>query len=147
MDQAPRIGQLNIVVSDLAKSVAFYRLFGLEVEEIDRPDWKPHHARIITPGGIRIELDSAAFARQWNPGLNEAAGNGGCVLFLSVGSRAEVDRLFQRAAAAGYRAQKSPEDAFWGARYAIVEDPDGHPVGFMSEVDPARRCPPPAPPS
>lgn len=125
----------------------FYWLLGLEIEEIDRPEWRPHHARIITPGGLRLELDSIAFARRWNPGLNEGAANGGCVLFLAVASRADVDRLLQQATAAGHRAQKSPEDAFWGVGYAIVEDPDGHPIGFMSEIDPSRRRPPPAPPS
>ena len=28
-----------------------------------------------------------------------------------------------------------PSDAFQGARYAIVEDPDGNPVGLMSPID------------
>jgi hypothetical protein len=32
-----------------------------------------------------------------------------------------------------------PYDAFWGARYAIVEDAGGNAVGIMSPVDPARR--------
>jgi uncharacterized glyoxalase superfamily protein PhnB len=54
-------------------------------------------------------------------------------MFLSVAERVDVDRLFQAATTAGYRTQKSPEDAFRGARYAIVEDPDGHAIGFMSE--------------
>jgi uncharacterized glyoxalase superfamily protein PhnB len=37
-----------------------------------------------------------------------------------------------------------PWDAFWGARYAIVEDPDGIAVGLMSPISPDRRSPPPA---
>jgi uncharacterized glyoxalase superfamily protein PhnB len=147
MGRTPVIGQVNLVVSDLAAAIAFYRLLGFEVEEMDRPEWAPHHARIITQGGARIELDSIAFARQWNPGLDKDTGSGGCVLFVSVASRGQVDRLFHTATEAGYRAQKSPEDAFWGARYAIVEDPDGHAVGFMSEIDPSQRRPPPPPPS
>jgi uncharacterized glyoxalase superfamily protein PhnB len=32
---------------------------------------------------------------------------------------------------------------FWGARYAIVEDPDGNHVGVMSPSDPDRRRAPP----
>jgi hypothetical protein len=46
--------------------------------------------------------------------------------------------------AAGYVGQQPPYDAFWGARYAIVEDPDGNPGGRMSPLDPARRSAPPA---
>jgi uncharacterized glyoxalase superfamily protein PhnB len=146
MSAPPVVGQINLVASDLAATVAFYRLLGLTVEEIDQPEWRPHHARIILPDGIRVELDSAAFARQWNPGFKGQPGNAGCVLFFSVTDRAEVDRLFATATAAGCRAQKSPEDAFWGARYAIVEDPDGNAVGFMSPIDPAMRRAPPPPP-
>jgi len=40
---------------------------------------------------------------------------------------------------AGFRAQQAPYDAFWGARYAVVEDPDGNAVGLMSPSDPDRR--------
>jgi uncharacterized glyoxalase superfamily protein PhnB len=40
---------------------------------------------------------------------------------------------------AGYSALAAPYDAFWGARYAIVEDPNGIAVGLMSPIDPGRR--------
>ena len=50
--------------------------------------------------------------------------------------------------------QQEPYDAFWGARYAIVEDPDGNAVGLMSPIDPDRQRPtldvervPPSPPT
>jgi uncharacterized glyoxalase superfamily protein PhnB len=45
-----------------------------------------------------------------------------------------------------HRGHKAPEDAFWGARYAIVEDPDGNSVGIMSAIDESKRRPPPPPP-
>ena len=35
--------------------------------------------------------------------------------------------------------QQEPYDAFWGARYAVVSDPDGNGVGIMSPIDPAQR--------
>ena len=41
--------------------------------------------------------------------------------------------------AAGYAGSQPPYDAFWGARYAIVEDPDGNDVGLMSPIDAQRR--------
>lgn len=34
-------------------------------------------------------------------------------------------------------------DVDWGARYAIVEDPDGNGVGLMSPIDPERKYWPP----
>jgi uncharacterized glyoxalase superfamily protein PhnB len=34
--------------------------------------------------------------------------------------------------AAGHRSHLAPFDAFWGARYAVVLDPDGNRVGISS---------------
>jgi hypothetical protein len=42
----------------------------------------------------------------------------------------------------GTRAGRS-YDAFWGARYAIVADPDGSDVGLMSPIDEQRQTWPP----
>jgi hypothetical protein len=47
---------------------------------------------------------------------------------------------------AGYAGQQAPFDAFFGARYAIVTDPDGNAVGIMSPRDPARQSPVDPPP-
>jgi uncharacterized glyoxalase superfamily protein PhnB len=44
---------------------------------------------------------------------------------------------------AGYRGLQDPHDAFWGARYAIIEDPDGIAVGLMSPVSSYKKSPPP----
>lgn len=140
-------GQINIVVRDMAKSVAFYRLLGVSIEQISLPGWAPHHASGETANGVRLELDSVAFAKQWNPGFDEAKPGGGAVPFFLVSSRNEVDRVHARITAAGYRSQKDPEDAFWGARYAVVEDPDGNSVGITSAMDDAMRRPPPPPPT
>ena len=60
-----------------------------------------------------------------------------CVLGFKFASRDEVDRVYADLTGAGYRGQQPPYDAFWGARYAVVEDPDGNAVGLMSPIDPA----------
>jgi len=44
--------------------------------------------------------------------------------------------------AAGHPARLEPYDAFFGARYAIVSDPDGHNIGLMSPIDADRRLTP-----
>jgi hypothetical protein len=45
--------------------------------------------------------------------------------------------------APGTTACRRPFDAFWGARYAVVEDPNGIAVGLMSLIDPAKQYWPP----
>jgi uncharacterized glyoxalase superfamily protein PhnB len=63
---------------------------------------------------------------------------------LRVSSRDAVDQLYAAATGAGCGSQQAPYDAFWGARYAIVEDPDGNAVGLMSPIDPELRSAPPS---
>ena len=65
-------------------------------------------------------------------------------LGLPRGFQSDVDRLFAEMMAAGYNGLQPPFDAFWGARYAILEDPDGIAVGLMSTISPEHRAPPPA---
>lgn len=137
-DDPPVLDQVNLVVSDMDASVAFYRLLGVDVART-LPEWEPHHRS--ARAGLDIDFDSARFARDWNAGSTGPA----VVLGFKVSSREAVDALCARLRDGGYRVQQEPFDAFWGARYAVVEDPDGNPVGLMSPVDPQRRCEHPPP--
>ena len=141
------LNQLNLIVRDVPTSIAFYRRLGLVIEEASHPDWARHHATVTMANGMRLELDSLEFATQWNPGWRGSNSGGMGVMFFAVPASDDVDRVFALMTEAGYAAQQSPEDAFWGARYAIVEDPDGNAVGIMSPILPARQRPPPPPPT
>ncbi len=85
---------------------------------------------------LDVDLDSVTFAAKWNQG---ASGRSGAILGFKVDTREAVDVLVAALAAEGVPVQQEPYDAFWGARYAVVSDPDGNGVGIMSPVDPARR--------
>lgn len=138
--------QINIVVRDMQRAVAFYRLLGVSIEEnrgAEWAEWARHHVNGTTANGVRVELDSVWFAKQWNPGLDETRLGSAVIPIFHVASREDVDRVHARVTAAGYKSHKAPEDAFWGARYAIVEDPDGVSVGIMSAIDASMRRPPP----
>jgi hypothetical protein len=67
--------------------------------------------------------------RQWRPHHRPAALPGGIDLDLYS---SEFARHWNR----GWRG------AFWGAQYAVIEDPDGNAVGIMSPIDPYRRSQP-----
>jgi glyoxalase/bleomycin resistance protein/dioxygenase superfamily protein len=101
----------------------------------------------VLPDAMRFELDSAAFAPEWDPAsIGQSPGRRSAVMFFEVAHREDVDRLFAAAVSTGARVHQAPEDAFWGARYAILEDPDGHAIGLMSPIDATRRRAPPPPP-
>jgi catechol 2,3-dioxygenase-like lactoylglutathione lyase family enzyme len=140
----PVLDQVNVVVRDVERAAAFYARLGVEFRD-SGPVWNAHHRNSASDSGAHVELDSASFATRWNPGWTE--GSTGPVLGFKVATREDVDRLYIDLTGAGYKGQHPPHDAFWGARYAIVEDPDGNSVGLMSPSEPARRVRPPAPPA
>ena len=138
-----RLDQVNVVVRDMEAMADFYRRLGVELRG-DTGPWAPHHRNTGTVDGIDLDLDSTTFASEWNQGW---PGGPGIVLGFRVDDREEVDRTFHELVAAGSAPQQEPYDAFWGARYAVVTDPDGNAVGIMSPVDAARRTASPPPPT
>ncbi len=141
-DARPVLDQLNVIVGDMEAMVGFYRALGVELPDAP-PPWDEHHRSAPNPGGLDFDLDSSTFASAWNQGWPR--GQTGLVIGFRVPSRDDVDGTYARLTGMGYDGQQEPYDAFWGARYAIVTDPDGNAVGIMSPIDPARRTAPPDP--
>lgn len=146
---AVAFSQVNVVVADMDATVAFYRLVGLDVP--DAPEWPPgsgaRHTEIGRADGCHIAFDNTEMSRIWgaSPGSPAPPPGTTVVIGLAVENRDAVDDRCAAAEAAGYGVARPPYDAFWGARYAIVVDPDGHHVGLMSPVDPAARYTPEPP--
>ena len=139
-----RLDQVNLVVSDVPASRAFYARLGLDFGDEADPVWDAHHvsARQGDTTPLDLDLDSVTFAAKWNQG---GSGRVGAILGFKVDTRAEVDALVSSLAAEGVLVQQEPYDAFWGARYAVVSDPDGNGVGIMSPIDPGQRHEAPSP--
>lgn len=133
----PILDQVNLVVQDMEATVQFYRRLGLTIPDTD-PAFQTHHRSAQMPGGIDLDIDSVEFARHWDKGWR----SGAAVMGFRLGSREQVDTIYTDLTSAGYTGQQEPYDAFWGARYAVVEDPDGNAVGLMSPIDPSRRAAP-----
>jgi uncharacterized glyoxalase superfamily protein PhnB len=145
----PKFNQLNIVSANLAASLEFYRRLGVEIPEeaVWRTSTGIHHASAKAPADeemLDLDIDSIAFARKWNSGWSGRDDlKGRVVVGFHVPSRSGVDELYGKLTEAGYVGLQAPNDAFWGARYAVVEDPDGVAVGLMSPVSPELRSQPP----
>jgi catechol 2,3-dioxygenase-like lactoylglutathione lyase family enzyme len=48
----------------------------------------------------------------------------------------DVDAMYARALACGYRPSTQPRDAEWGERYFHLTDPDGHELSFAKPLPP-----------
>jgi catechol 2,3-dioxygenase-like lactoylglutathione lyase family enzyme len=143
-NNAPVFHGLNLVVRDMDAALAFYRRLGLTILDTE-PQWEHQHRNAVTPEGFDLDFDSIEFAKQWNRGWPGGAGGATGVIGFTLATREAVDATYADLVGAGYRAQQEPYDAFWGARYAVVEDPDGNGVGLMSPIDAARRSMPTPP--
>ncbi|HEY2038379.1 MAG TPA: VOC family protein [Edaphobacter sp.] len=146
----PILNQINLVCGDVDASIAFYRRLGVEIPDarVWRTGTGGQHAGISNESAdqqqIHFDLDSTAFAQVWNSGWKGRTDlRGRVVVGFSVPTRMDVDEIFRDMTDAGYRGFQEPYDALWGARYAVLEDPDGIAVGLMSPVSAEKKSPPP----
>jgi uncharacterized glyoxalase superfamily protein PhnB len=141
MSDSPRFNLVDIVARDYEATVAFYRRLGADVE--DSAVGPVRHAHIEFDG-VEIHLDNEYLAALYNSSWQEGEQTR-VVLGWQVATRDDVDATYADMTTAGYASVQIPYDTFWGARYAIVGDPDGHHVGIMSPSEEARKYMPPRP--
>lgn len=120
---------VDLVVRDVKESAAFYEKLGVDLPELWEQDGIAHHVEIPDAG---FALNSRRLTKAYNPDWPDASG---VILIFPVDGRDDVDKKFAELTDAGYGAHMAPIDAFWGARYAVVDDPDGNHVGIMSSSD------------
>jgi uncharacterized glyoxalase superfamily protein PhnB len=127
----PQLDFFGIVVSDMARSVAFYRRLGLAFPEGAENE---QHVEAPLPGGMRYALDTEEVVRGFDPGWkrpSEGHATGGA---FRCDSPEEVDRVYAELVTAGATAHKEPWDAFWGQRYAQLLDPDGTAIDLYAPL-------------
>jgi uncharacterized glyoxalase superfamily protein PhnB len=134
-DVTPTFG-VSLVVADVDASIAFYRMLGVAIP--DEANWRSHHVGIPIAGSS-LDLDSIELTK----GYDEAWQGTGVVVIMRVPTRDAVDEVYGRVVGAGHPGHLEPFDAFWGARYAVVRDPDGNHIGIMSPQDESLGGPPP----
>ena len=119
---SPKLDFFGIVVSDMARSVAFYRRLGLEFPEGAENE---SHAEAPLDGGMRYALDTEEVVRGFDPDWKRPTDGHMVGGAFRCDSPDEVDRLYRELLDSGATTHKEPWDAFWGQRYAQVKDPDG----------------------
>lgn len=120
----PRLTVVTLGVSDLDRSVAFYRDgLGWRLAAASMPE-----IAFIQAGGVVLALFPrpllAEDARLQDRG---PSGFGGITLAQNVREPGDVDRALADAERAGARILKPAEQASWGGRSGYFADPDGYP--------------------
>jgi catechol 2,3-dioxygenase-like lactoylglutathione lyase family enzyme len=125
----PQLNAIGIVSSDMARSIQFYRLLGIDLPETPEEG----HLDSFLPNGVRFMLDQEEEVRSFRPDWTRETGNQ-LALAFECESAGEVDETYTRVTAAGFHGEKEPWDALWGQRYAQLQDPDGVPVDLFAPL-------------
>lgn len=126
---APTFNAIGIVVTEMARSLAFYRMLGLAIPASDDAEG---HVEWEGPGGLRIMFDSTSVVHSYDPDWQPPVGGPAMSLAFDCGTPEEVDQLAAEIAQAGFTVHREPWDAFWGQRYATVLDPDGNRIDLFA---------------
>lgn len=127
----PKLDAFGIVVSDMGRALAFYRLLGLEFPEGAETEG---HVEAELGGGVRYMLDTEdvvrSFDAEWQrPKDGHLVGGA-----FRCESPEEVDEVYAQLLEAGGSPYKEPWDAFWGQRYAQLRDPDGTAIDLYAPL-------------
>ena len=121
----PHITLITLGVSDLERSIAFYR-DGLGLPKRDGPD----SIAFFETGGTWLSLYPRESLAEDATVSAEGSGFQGFALAHSVASPEEVDRTLAEAVEAGATLVKPGQKVFWGGYSGYFSDPDG----FLWEV-------------
>jgi predicted lactoylglutathione lyase len=121
----PKMIFVNLPVSDLARSVAFYEAIGGRKEPKFSND---DAAMIVLSEAIHVMLLKHGFYSTFTrKPIADAHQTSQVLLALSADSVADVDTTVEKAGAAGGVADPSPRQDMGGMMYErSFEDPDGH---------------------
>ena len=129
-----RFDAIGLVVADMGRSLAFYRMLGVEI--LAAGDGEPH-VEAHLPGGTRMLWDTVETVRSFDPGWTPPSGGHAIGLAFVCESPADVDRVYAELIGAAHEGYHEPWDAFWGQRYATVRDPDGNAVDLFAALEPS----------
>ena len=122
------LNQVTLAVTDVPRSIAFYRQLGLQliVENL------PHYARFICPDG------QASFSLSWVAQLIPSQ----TLIYFEC---AELDATVARLQTVGVQFSQMPVDQPWLWREAMLADPDGNPLCLyhagVNRLNPSWRLP------
>lgn len=124
----PRIKLITLAVSDLERSLAFYRDgMGLKTEGIIGTEFEYGAVAFFAlDGGLILALwPGSSLARDSKVAVTQERA-GAVSIGHVVGAKAEVDAVMAQAAKAGAAIPDPAKDRFWGGYAGYFQDPDGH---------------------
>jgi catechol 2,3-dioxygenase-like lactoylglutathione lyase family enzyme len=109
-----RISAVTLATHDMRRAVRFYRMLGCQLVH----GGESASFTSFSVGAGFLNLIAQPTERNWSWW--------GRLIFYE----SDIDALYARVIAAGYRPEAAPRDAEWGERFFHLTDPDGHELSF-----------------
>ncbi|ALH78836.1 VOC family protein [Sphingopyxis macrogoltabida] len=135
MSHAPKMIFVNLPVTDLDTSKAFYEAVGAA----NNPAFTDETAAcmVVAEGSIHVMLlTHEKWATFTSKAIPDARTTAQVLLCISADSRADVDALVDKAVAAGGKGDPTPTQDYGFMYGRSYEDPDGH-IWEVMWMDPA----------
>lgn len=117
-----RISAVSVKTKDMKESVEFYKILGFKFDGNILQE--EHVENIHTNIDTKLMIDTEDMIKSivgYEPTVSNCSTF--AILYDTV---AEIDTVYNNLKASKYKVVKEPWDAFWGQRYCIVKDPNGH---------------------
>jgi catechol 2,3-dioxygenase-like lactoylglutathione lyase family enzyme len=108
------ISAATLATHDMPRAVGFYRMLGFQL--IHGGENASFTSFRAGPGFLNLIAQPPERNWSW----------WGRLIFYE----SDIDALYARVIAAGYRPEAAPRDAVWGERFFHMTDPDGHELSF-----------------
>ncbi len=122
-----------LVIKGAAQAIEYYKkVFGAtEVVRMNAPDGKVGHAELqIGDSRIMLADENPSMGAGYTSAASIGASPVSLYLYLP-----DVDRVIERAAAAGAKILRPAQDQFYGDRSGFIQDPFGHLWGIATHVE------------
>ncbi len=123
-----KLDMIGIITKDMAKAIQFYETLGFAVSSEASDDYVE-----LKHEGIRLSLNSVNMLSSIYGYEPKTVGDKIELAFLCDTVK-DVDALYDKMTTSGYVGFKAPWDAFWGQRYAIIKDTDGHLLSLFANI-------------
>lgn len=122
-----KLNAVGVSSRNLQRTVDFYSLLGFSFPTLKAGEG---HVESVSKDGIKLMIDTIELVKSII-GEDPRPGNHSQFAIL-YDSAEKVDAIAAKLRNGGFKIVKEPWDAFWGQRYAIVEDPDGYKVDLYA---------------
>src|SRR5579864_8103981 len=117
-----KLDAVGVTTSNMTLTIKFYSLLGFKFPDVKEDEG--HVEPITSDGSARLMIDTKEIVKDII-GQNPRPGNHS-PFAIQYDNPKEIDDIINKVKSEGFTVIKEPWDAFWGQRYAVVEDPDGY---------------------